>query len=384
MPSPLHLHILDRIRANGPVTVADFVEIALYHETLGYYSSEQQRSGRAGDFFTSVDLGPMFGQLLAVQCAQMWRLWRERPGSPATPFDIVESAAGNGRLARDLLDHAAAHDPEFYESLRLHLVERSPKARARQRDTLGPHAARLASSAAVLPEQIDGVLYANELLDALPPHLVVMRRGELREVYVDADASGSLRTLEAGISTPRIPDYLRRVGAELEDGWFAEVNLAAWDWVVEAGRRLRRGYLLLIDYGHEAGRLYSASHAAGTLTTYRRHTAEIREQGPGWLREPGERDITSHVDLTGVELAGREGGLRLLGAVDQTYFLLGLALSERMFDDDDAGPADVKRRLALKTLLLPGGIGSSHKVMILAKSVADAPLLGLSSGARLT
>jgi SAM-dependent MidA family methyltransferase len=388
VPSPLLSLILDRIRADGPITVAEFVEQSLYHESLGYYSREQQRSGRDGDFFTSVDLGPMFGHLLAVQCGEMWRTMRAGSGgtdaAPGSAFDLVESAAGNGRLARDLLDHAAAHDRAFYDAVRLHLVERSPRARERHAEVLGPHAGRLAHSSAALPERIDGIIYANELLDALPPHLVVMRAEGLREIYVDRAASGSLQTIEGPPSSPRIREYLDSVGATLEDGWFAEVNLAAADWVRDAGRRLARGFLLLIDYGHEARRLYSASHAAGTLTTYRRHASERREDGPGWLVEPGERDITSHVDLTGTANAARDAGLDVIGMVDQTYFLLGLGLAERMFDEGSTSAGDLKRRLALKTLLLPGGIGSSHKVMIFARSVAAAPLRGLSFGARLT
>jgi SAM-dependent MidA family methyltransferase len=367
--------ILDRIRTSGPMTVAEFVSEALYHVPLGYYSREEQRSGREGDFFTSVDLGPVFGQLLASQFAEMWG---QLGGGP---FDLVEAAAGNGRLARDVLESAAVHHPDFYRDARLHLVERSPSARARHREILGVHADRLAGSSGDLPAGIRGVVYANELLDALPPHLVVLRETGLREVYVDADP---LRTVEGNVSSPRIADYLEQVGARLEPGWHAEVNLAAADWVRDAARRLERGFLVLIDYGHDASRLYSASHAAGTLTTYRRHASERREDGPGWLLEPGERDITSHVDLTGIRLAAREAGLQWLGTVDQTYFLLGLGLAERMLEDGGDSAAEIKQRLALKTLLLPGGIGSTHKVMVFARAVGAPALRGLSLRHRVT
>jgi SAM-dependent MidA family methyltransferase len=351
---------------------------ALYHESLGYYATEQQRSGRAGDFYTSVDLGPFFGELLASQFVEMW----ERLGGDE-PFDLVEAAAGNARLARDVLSFAAARHPAFYQAVRLHLVERSPRARDRQRAVLGEHTVKLAGAAAILPDRIRGVVYANELLDAMPPHLVVMREDGLREVYVEA-ASDRLRTVEGPPSSPRIVEYLDGVRARLEPGWHAEVNLAAADWVRGAAARMDRGFLVLVDYGHEAARLYSASHAAGTLASYRRHAAESREDGPGWLMEPGERDITSHVDLTGIATAGRDAGLRHLGTVDQTYFLLGLGLAERMLEDGGTHPGEIKRRLALKTLLLPGGMGSTHKVMLFSKSVYAGSLRGLSFGRRLT
>jgi SAM-dependent MidA family methyltransferase len=352
---------------------------------LGYYARAGQRSGREGDFFTSVDLGPVFGELLAVQFAEMWNILAGAAGTgtpnPRPRFDLVEAAAGNGRLARDILDHAEIREPGFYQTVRLHLAERSSRARAEQAAVLGSHGRVLATSTNDLPIGITGVVYCNELLDALPPHLVVMRDQGLREVYVDADR-GRLVTREGPVSSPRIGEYLEGVGARLESGWFAEVNLDAADWIRRAGTRLVRGFVVVIDYGHDASTLYSASHATGTLTTYRRHAAERREDGPGWLMEPGERDITSHVDLTGIALAGRDAGLHLLGVVDQTYFLLGLA--GRLCEDGGGSPGDIKRRLALKTLLLPGGMGSTHKVMIFAKSIDCPTLRGLSFGSRVT
>lgn len=385
MTSPLLSLILDRIRSAGPLTVAEFIDQALYHDRLGYYTRAEQRSGRDGDFITSVDVGPAFGELLAEQFAEMWAIFSGAPATVgagvAVTFDLVEAAAGNGRLARDILDHAAARSPEFYRAARLHLVERSPRARADQPGVLGPHWPHLASWSADLPDEINGVIYANELLDALAPHLVAMREEGLREVYVDA-LGDRLVTRDGPVSSVRIPEYLERVGARLQPGWFAEVNLAAADWIGQAGARLSRGFLVIIDYGLAASTLYSASHAAGTLTTYRRHAAERREDGPGWLMEPGERDITSHVDLTGMTLAGKNAGLRLLGVVDQTYFLLGLA--GRILADGLASPDDVRRRLALKTLLLPGGMGSTLKVMVFSKGVDAVRLQGLSFGGRVT
>src|SRR5450759_2114079 len=116
MPSPLTSLILERIRDTGPLTVAQYVDAALYHEEFGYYADARQRSGRDGDFFTSVDLGPMFGELLAAQWEERWSVMPgcEAPGVPATDarFERVEAAAGNGRRARDILDHAAVRDPE--------------------------------------------------------------------------------------------------------------------------------------------------------------------------------------------------------------------------------------------------------------------------------
>lgn len=368
--------IAARIEAGGPITAAEFIDLALYHPERGYYAVTPQRSGRGGDFYTSVDVGPLFGELVAAQLTEMWRLM-DRPAA----FDLVEAAAGNGRLARDVLDAALADDPDFHAAIRLHLVETSGPARAAQRDSLGPHAARLASSGPDLPSSIEGVILANELLDALPPHAVVMRPDGVRERRVSI-GDGGFAEVEGPPSTPEISAYLERVGVTLEPGWRAEINLAAEQWVIDAARRLTRGFLIVIDYGHEAVDLYSAAHAAGTLTTYRAHT--IDPAPDAWLRDPGGRDITSHVDLTGVRLAAEREGLDTLAALDQTYFLLGLGAAELIGRSTGDPVADLRRRLALKTLLLPGGMGSTHKVLIFGRRVAGARLRVARSGGRLT
>ncbi|MCH8053225.1 MAG: SAM-dependent methyltransferase, partial [Planctomycetes bacterium] len=143
--------IVERIRDRGPLTTAEFMDLALYHPTLGYYSRAPHRTGREGDFFTSVDVGPQFGALLATQFDEMYRLLAAT-GSPV--FDLVEVGAGNGQLARDLLDAAESTYPELYAVTRLTLVETSAAARAAQPDVLGRHRARLASSTATMPDRI--------------------------------------------------------------------------------------------------------------------------------------------------------------------------------------------------------------------------------------
>jgi SAM-dependent MidA family methyltransferase len=148
--------------------VAAFIDLALYHPELGYYARAAQRSGRAGDFFTSVDVGPLFGQLLQVQLAEMWRLLGSASHTQDGRFDLVEAGAGNGRLSADILRAARSHDANFYNAVRLHLVEASAAARAAQPATLGDLGDRLSASSDALPASFEGVLVANELLDALP------------------------------------------------------------------------------------------------------------------------------------------------------------------------------------------------------------------------
>jgi SAM-dependent MidA family methyltransferase len=377
--------IRERIRTSGPLPFATYAEIALYHPHLGYYTRADQRSGRTGDFFTSVDLGPLFGALLALQLAEMWRVLRAT-SAPAR-FDLVEAAAGNGRLARDVLDAAAAEDPGFYDAIDLHLVERSPTARDAQAACLGPHAGKLASSGATIPGAIHGVVFANELLDALAPHVLEMTADGLREVYVDVDQkTGNLVERLGPLSSARVRAHVDDRGIALRTGWRAEVVPAAADWVRHAVSSLASGFLLLIDYGHEASELYSATHASGTLTTYRRQRSSDASGAipPPWLVAPGECDITAHVDLTLVRDAAEEAGARTLGILDQTYFLLGLGAIARTSDAGGDGVSALKRRLALKSLLVPGGLGSTHKVMVFGKNVGTPALAGCSYRVRAT
>src|SRR3990172_3506303 len=339
------------------MTVAAFMDLALYDSESGYYARASRRSGRAGDFFSSVDVGPLFGELLEIEIAEMAAIL----GTAAEPFDLVEAGAGNGRLAADMLRTARTRDPALYHRTRLHLVEASAEARAAQRAALGDVFDRLASSSSILPEAFDGVLVANELLDAMPVHQAVMRADGLREVFVDVGKDERhLVTREGPPSTPALGAYLERAGIRLEPGWMAEINLNAVEWIEDAARRLRRGFVILVDYGHDARDLYSAAHAAGTLSAFSRHTSGMGETPgrPAWLQRPGEQDITTHVDFTSIRNAGEAAGLTTLGFLDQTYFLLGLTIASSS-GLKAVPPSSLTNRLALQTLLMPGGLGST-------------------------
>jgi SAM-dependent MidA family methyltransferase len=371
------------IRERSPVTVAAFMEAALYHPDFGYYARAVQRSGRAGDFFTSVDVGPLFGELLARQIGEMLVILNSE--FRIQNYDLVEAGAGNGRLSADILRALKRDAPATYRATRLHLVEASQAARAVHEPTLAETAERLVSSSPALPDSFEGVLIANELLDAMPVHQVVMRSDGLHEVYVEARAQ-SLRLREGPLSTPRLEKYFAALGRTLEPGWRAEISLAAVDWMHEAARRLQRGFIILLDYGHEASELYSVTHSAGTLTSFAGHRSSGPESAAApWLSNPGKQDLTAHVDFTSIRRAAESAGCTALGFLDQMYFLLALVSAPSPASAVPRLEAlTVKERLALKTLVMPGGLGSTMKVMILGKGVATPKLLGLSSQVRVT
>lgn len=337
--------IEERITESGPLTVAEYMELALYHPSLGYYATRRQRSGRTGDFYTSVDVGPLFGACLAQHLAR-------RYGQSPNPFDLVDAGAANGRLARDILDIAATEFPDFYDAIRLHLVERSAAARDAQHETLGPHAGRLVYAGSALPLEIHGAVVANELLDALPCHVLVMTDNGLREVRVGA----GLTPILDEVSTPAIEAQLTRVGATLEPGWRVEVNLNASQWIADAARALRAGELLIFDYGYEAAELYSAARRSGTLARYAGHRVDDR-----WLQDPGGADLTSHVDFTAVRISAEAAGLRTTRFVDQAQFLVEAGLVDRLTTGRRI--EDVRQRLQARTLIAPEGLGGTMKLM---------------------
>jgi SAM-dependent MidA family methyltransferase len=202
-----------------------------------------------------------------------------------------------------------------------------------------------------------------------------MRADGLKEVYVD----GALHLIEGPPSTAELQAYLDRVGVRLEPGWRVEINLRALEWVRDAARRLTRGFMILIDYGHEAPELYSPAHSAGTLTSYANHRgagADAHGTAP-WLQRPGEQDITAHVDFTSVRAAAEAEGMTTIAFLDQTYFLIGLLPQLR-------DPHSASRIPHFKSLVMPGGLGSTMKVLILGKGVGTPALAGCSFSVRVT
>jgi SAM-dependent MidA family methyltransferase len=367
--TPLGALLAEQIREHGPSTFADYMEACLYHLQCGYYATTG-RQPRC-DYFTSVDVGPLFGRLLARQFEEMW-IQLGRPD----PCWLVEAGAGTGTLAKCVLNFTAESFPYFYAALRYIAVELSEARRAVQTSLLREHTrAGRFSSAADLPAEIAvGCIFSNELLDAMPVHRVVQECGELRELYVAADA-GRFRDQVGPLSSPRIAEYFAEQGIVLHEGQQAEAGLAACDWIRDAGKRLRRGFVLTIDYGREARELYDERHMRGTLLAYERHRASEE-----FYRAPGEQDLTAHVNFTALELWGKRSGLIRTGLTTQSNFLLALARSSKFGDVETAGASEQEKtrtRLLFKTLIHPEGMGETFQVFIQHKGVDSPRLSGL-------
>jgi len=366
--------LLERIAARGSMTFADYMAACLYEPGLGYYTSPGRKVGAEGDFYTSSNVHRVFGRLVAREIIGMWRTM----GSPAD-FQVVEAGAANGRLSADIMDAIAELEPSLYACVTCRLIEAEPSLAESQRAMLAPHLPKLVWSS---PDELDagrlaltGCLLTNELVDALPVHLVEMTPDGLREVMVTARGELFLEEL-APPSTPAIEAYLSRTGMKLVSGQRAEVRLAADRWLQGVARSLRRGFVITIDYGYQAAELYGPMRMNGTLLCYYRHQIE---ENP-YIRI-GQQDITSHVDFTSLIRCGEEAGLKTFWFGEQYRFLMAagmmdelLALEARPLPEE----ARIKDRLALKKLMLPdGGMGDTFKVLVQGKGVDHPDLLCL-------
>ena len=364
--TPLAMILAGRIRARGPIPFAEYMDACLYHPEHGYYSKADQQPRR--DYFTSVDVGPLFGRLLARQVHQMW----VRLGSP-DPFLLVEVGAGTGVLAKQILDCASDSLSEFYEALRYVAVERSAPRRVAQARVLGSYATGgHVLSLANLPEQIPhGCVFSNELLDAMPVHRVLGENHGLRELYVAADTSG-FHEQPGPLSTSALADYFAGQGVALHDQQQAEVCLEACRWIEKVAGKLASGFVLTIDYGRPARELYDERHMRGTLLAYARHRAS-----EDYFRAPGEQDLTAHVNFTALEKWGQQAGLQLTGFTSQSNFLLALARHTQFEDFQSQGMNEqqqARARLLFKTLIYPEGMGETFQVLIQHKGI-DLPRL---------
>jgi SAM-dependent MidA family methyltransferase len=368
--NPLGAILAGRIRESGPIPFDEFMRECLYHPEHGYYSRVNARG--FADYYTSVDVHPIFGRLLARQLAEMW----EQLGTPKT-FLVVEAGAGVGRLAGHILNFAAGALHEFYAALQYVAVEQSAARRSEHAARLSAHfAAGRASSSSEIPVTIPaGCIFSNELLDALPTYRAVMEQGVLRESCVGISGDRFIEVLRDP-STPLLGQYFSEQGITLQEGQQAEVCLDACQWIENTGRAIGRGFVLTIDYGHEARALYNEGHNRGTLLAYRDH--EVTENV---LDAPGDQDLTAHVNFTALDLWGRRAGLLRTGLVTQSQFLIALGRGNEFADLYDPGQTEVEKlraRLLLKNLIHPEGLGEKFQVLIQQKGIETVQLTGLS------
>ena len=361
---PLAARLRDRIAREGALTFRDWMAAALYDEGGGYYRrSDLARWGRAGDYRTSPERTPLF----AATFARYFAALHEDLGAPAR-WTIHEAGAGAGDFALVALETLSREHPRVFDATRYLIDETSEASRARISARLAPFADRVEfrSLLGAGAEAGVGVVFSNELIDALPVHRVRASGGRLRELCVGLDGAGNFSWVEREPSTPRLAGHFERLGVSLSEGQCAEVNLEADAWIAACASRLARGYVVTVDYGASAPGLYdAATRRDGTLSAFRSH--RICED---LLAAPGEQDITASVNWTQLERAGRGAGLETISLEGLGGFLMRAGALAQL-ESLAARAADEGERAALlvsaRELILPGGMGESFQVLVQKK-----------------
>ena len=351
----------------GAITFAQFMALALGHSEHGYYSRAGLAWGRAGDFETSPEVHPVFGYLWARQVQECW----DRLGRP-TLFALVEVAGGSGAFMAAMLTWLRERAPDCFAATRATVLDGHPRRIEEQRArlaALGFEADRvehaLLDDWLAREEAVTGVIISNEFFDALPMHIVERRGEELMEWHVVVDASGALAFELREASTPALRAHFDALGVLPGDGCRAEVCLAAPEVMSQLARRLARGYLVSIDYGHDAPSLYASWRRMGTLMAFRAHSPQ-----PDPLASPGLLDLTAHVDLTSLARAAQAEGCEVASHRSQAEALIALGIGESLDAARERAASDFAAygaaRNAADTLLDQAGLGRI-RVLIASK-----------------
>ncbi len=357
--SELIKNIRDEIHVKGIISFARFMELALYAPRLGYYERASQRVGRAGDFYTSVSVGGLFGELLAFQFAE----WLET--GVLGKCHLVEAGAHDGKLAADILGHLQKFRPQLFERLEYCIVEPSFTRQKWQRETLAGFAGKVTwfDSLATLPS-VCGVVFSNELLDAFPVHRIGWDASAQQwfewGVRWENDRFVWARMMEAEAKALRnktlhIPRELRAV---LPDGFTTEICPAAAEWWSAAASKLECGRLLTIDYGLLAEEFYAPNRAGGTLRAYAQHRVC---DDP--LANPSEQDLTASINFTVLQMMGELAGLKSAPLATQAQFLTRIFGATILAKERFAEWSSVRTR-QFQTLTHPEHLGRPFRVLV--------------------
>ncbi|MBI3854009.1 MAG: SAM-dependent methyltransferase [Verrucomicrobia bacterium] len=365
--------IRQAIVSEGAISFARFMELALYCPVYGYYEREEDTIGRAGDFYTNVSVGSLYGELLAFQFAR-WlseTAHENRQSAKSRPVQLVEAGAHDGQLAADILTWLQKHQPEGFGNVEYWIIEPSPRRRNWQMGNLRAFAEKVVwfDSLEALPQSgVCGIIFSNEFLDALPTHRFAWEANSRSwmewgvtlkdDAFVWTSMPGKAFQPGNGKLPTAWPDLSAELLAVLPDGFMTEVCVLAENWWRQASNLLRSGKLLTIDYGLTTEQFFQPARMQGTLRAYHRH----RVSGDV-LAKVGEQDLTAHVNFTPLQCAGEAAGLMTDSFCSQAQFLTRIA--EQIWRANGARnswtPAQLRQ---FRTLTHPEHLGRPFRVLI--------------------
>ena len=370
--------IQNEICQQGSITFRRYMEMALYEPGLGYYVAGKRKLGKNGDFITAPEVSPLFSQCIGNQCIQVLDQLKNA--------DILEFGAGNGTMAVDILLHLEAKNclPAHY-----YILDLSPELKAIQKatfETLAPHLIPHVTWLSALPEPpFTGVILANEVLDAMPVELFHITQGVIYQQQVTLANSSANTIFKLTDTSPALHSDFEQVvqtlpvyhqkdsNSSVYSSYRSEFNPNIPAWIQQLERTLKKGIILLLDYGYTRQEYYHPERNEGTLICHYQHLVHS-----DFFWHPGLQDITANVDFTHVAEAADNSGLKVSGFTSQAAFLTGCGL-EDLFIDALSKQPDKQYLLAqqVRTLSLPSEMGERFKVIALSKQIDDA-LIGFS------
>ncbi|MEW6125550.1 MAG: SAM-dependent methyltransferase [Acidobacteriota bacterium] len=372
----LEKKIIERINRDGAMSFRDFMQLALYDAELGYYNTERLKIGATGDYYTSSNVHPAFGAILAQVFVRLWKdLSSDNPenanseyleSDTASPLNLVEMGAGTGQLAFDVLSALRDEHAEGFARANYTIIEQSPVMRARQQEKLNDFSERVCWQTFAALKPTAGIFFSNELVDAMPVHRLRFTGETVEELYVivvDESHHQRLAVVWGALSKPQLVEYLKRSQAKFFQGQMIEVNLDAIHWLWEVSRVMEKGFLVTLDYGDLAPHLYSVERLEGTLRCFYRHT--LRDNP---LERIGEQDLTASVNFSALIDYGKDFGFEQVSYERQTNFLFRNGLIERIAAMETGDTIDdLQKRLAIKNLFVPGGVSDNFRVLVQRK-----------------
>jgi SAM-dependent MidA family methyltransferase len=353
--------ICDRVKEFGPITFKDFMQMALYDEKYGYYSGSYIPIGKKGDFITSPHTHSLYGALLARQVEEFWNIL------DCKAFNVIEMGAGAGYLAKDILSYLS--NRKSFDSINYIIIEHKSETAMYQQELLRPFINKVSWVNRLSDlDSVRGCIISNELLDAFPVHLIQKDVSGFKEVYLDFKDDNNIIEVLENLSNPHLVEYATELPSDLPEGYRTEVNLAIRTWISELASIISKGFVVTIDYGHTRKEYFNPARNRGTLLAYMNH--HVNEE---LYERPGEQDLTAHVNFSDLHRWGKEVGFFTLGYVPQWAFLGGLDFEET-FRELSGGKFDPfsPELAAVKMLILPQGMGESHKVLVQEKGVPSS------------
>ncbi len=347
------------------LSFGQFMEHALYDPEHGYYASGRVRIGKAGDFFTNVSIGKIYGKILALFFEDLW----DKMGRPA-PFTIVEQGANDGRLACDILEAVKISSP-FFTVIRYGIVEPFSYHQKKQEATLKDQQNVFWVKKLEDLPTFEGVHFSNELLDAFPVDLLRWNGKEWLEQRVAEMEEPRFSWMTAPIKQGELHHVATQLPQNLAPGFLWETRLGIASWLQAIERRMKRGLLLVADYGYAGIDRFASYRREGSIACYEQHR---RYDNP--LEHVGKRDITAHVDFTDLSEKALQHHFEILGYSDQHHFLIGAAETWlRMFEGKSLTTSEQKEFRLLQTLLHPETMGRSFQFLGLGKGITTIPTL---------